>query len=261
MISPRRSHYRSYPQKIYTKALFASFYALLLVVIIPAGFAQTNDDPLVPIVDSEIIRVTGIQYPHFFWLEGEVELTIDTDQAVTLTIGLINGEIAAFDTSLNQVSLVEGQNSVTVPLKLGFSILPGEYDFYIGISDQPNFSVNVYLSQEFTVRIGLGLPTLLLSIGILIAGVALIIIKRQKGGSSATSTTVTTTIPTGTAPVSPAQSPMIQNPNAPPTEAVPAAPAGKIKCPQCKKIIAEGSVFCPECGERIPAFYRFNPGA
>ena len=27
--------------------------------------------------------------------------------------------------------------------------------------------------------------------------------------------------------------------------------SGKIKCPNCKEIIDEGSTFCPECGERL----------
>ncbi len=36
-------------------------------------------------------------------------------------------------------------------------------------------------------------------------------------------------------------------------------PAGKIACQFCNKIIDEGLMFCPECGERIPEFFRFNP--
>jgi len=37
------------------------------------------------------------------------------------------------------------------------------------------------------------------------------------------------------------------------------APAGKIFCPECKKIIEEGSIFCPECGTRIPRYLRYHP--
>lgn len=31
---------------------------------------------------------------------------------------------------------------------------------------------------------------------------------------------------------------------------------GFIRCPECKKIIKEGSSFCPECGFHIPRFLR-----
>ena len=34
---------------------------------------------------------------------------------------------------------------------------------------------------------------------------------------------------------------------------------GQIKCPSCRKVIQEGLTFCPECGERIPEFLRYNP--
>jgi DNA-directed RNA polymerase subunit RPC12/RpoP len=33
----------------------------------------------------------------------------------------------------------------------------------------------------------------------------------------------------------------------------------KINCPNCKKEIDEGLIFCPECGHRIPEFLRYNP--
>ena len=31
---------------------------------------------------------------------------------------------------------------------------------------------------------------------------------------------------------------------------------GFIRCPECKKVIKEGSSFCPECGFHIPRFLR-----
>jgi ribosomal protein L32 len=34
---------------------------------------------------------------------------------------------------------------------------------------------------------------------------------------------------------------------------------GQIKCPSCRKLIQEGLTFCPECGNRIPEFLRYNP--
>ena len=36
-------------------------------------------------------------------------------------------------------------------------------------------------------------------------------------------------------------------------------PSGKIKCPACEQIIEEGLIFCPECGNRIPPWAKFNP--
>ena len=36
-------------------------------------------------------------------------------------------------------------------------------------------------------------------------------------------------------------------------------PPGKIKCKSCNEIIDEGLTFCPECGNRIPEFERYNP--
>jgi len=35
-------------------------------------------------------------------------------------------------------------------------------------------------------------------------------------------------------------------------------PSGKIKCPDCEKVIEEGLTFCPECGNRIPPWAKFN---
>ncbi|TFG08237.1 MAG: zinc-ribbon domain-containing protein [Promethearchaeota archaeon] len=35
-------------------------------------------------------------------------------------------------------------------------------------------------------------------------------------------------------------------------------PPGKIRCPECGRIIEEGLVFCPECGNRIPPWAQFN---
>lgn len=35
-------------------------------------------------------------------------------------------------------------------------------------------------------------------------------------------------------------------------------PEGKIQCPECYSILQEGLSFCPECGIRIPEFYRYH---
>ena len=35
-------------------------------------------------------------------------------------------------------------------------------------------------------------------------------------------------------------------------------PRGKIKCPDCEKVIEEGLTFCPDCGNRIPPWAKFN---
>lgn len=35
-------------------------------------------------------------------------------------------------------------------------------------------------------------------------------------------------------------------------------PSGKIKCPDCEKVIEEGLTFCPDCGNRIPPWAKFN---
>ena len=35
-------------------------------------------------------------------------------------------------------------------------------------------------------------------------------------------------------------------------------PSGKIKCPGWEKVIEEGLTFCPDCGNRIPPWAKFN---
>jgi hypothetical protein len=143
-------------------------------------------------------------------------------------------------------SFTQSSTQVLVPLTPNSNALPGTYVIHVTVEymnvSQGN-NLDVVLAGDVTVHVGLGL----IVGAVLIIGIACVVIiyavKRHSSTPSAGETTAVS----------------VESEKATP-KAV-SAPAGKIRCPECKKTIAEGSVFCPECGFRIPEFLRTNPNA
>jgi len=179
----------------------------------------------------------------FVYYSGQVQLNVVADAAGDLNV-VLTSDGTGFPSSWGEsVSFGAGPTTVTVPITPNTNALPGTYTIHV-LLQYVNVSQNNVLSTVFScdliVHVGLGF---IIGLFLLVGIFSVAIIYAVKRGSMPT--------PVGT----PSPAPQITASNAAGTTGT---PSHKIHCPECKKIIAEGSVFCPECGYRIPEFLRYN---
>ncbi|MHA1730926.1 MAG: zinc-ribbon domain-containing protein [Promethearchaeota archaeon] len=241
--------------------IFVALSLALVIAVFPAGAsAQGGSEDLDPLAQSGDVDVIAIDRPSFIWVRGNITMRLTAYREMTVWLKIANSGNGPLDEVAMQTHLTFGENLLEFPISTVLSALPGQYTYYIIISNASNFSTNTYLSQEFTICVGMGVPFLVLFAAILLMVLAIGLVKGKAGFPvGASPAQVGSQVPSATQ--SPVQGP---SPQQAPAGGAPAptgqgAPPGKVKCPHCNKLIQEGSVFCPECGERVPAFYRYNP--
>jgi Na+-transporting methylmalonyl-CoA/oxaloacetate decarboxylase gamma subunit len=192
---------------------------------------------------SENIPVQST-FSKLIWIEGELTISITPNSSGNVRI--IFREITEENSfseirETHNITVINETNTFQFLISPKWLTLPGEYIFNLTVtfSNSENNEIFVY-NESFETILGMGYLTMIIFFSALIIALITVIIKTKKPTKQAT-----------TSIESPAEEEYV--------ETTGPAPAGKIKCPNCYKIIKEGLTFCPECGSRIPEYLRNNP--
>jgi len=172
--------------------------------------------------------------PSLIWVDPQLRLNISVNQTGQIQCFFRETPGSQFFSSGNySLSLIGNNISQIFNLQLIplITTLPGVYQFSLNITGA--FSYN----EDFEIVYGLGTISLVSVFSALIIIPIIILVKKSKVVKDEKMEGKTYT-----------------------DKSEPTMPsiAGKINCPKCRKTINEGLVFCPECGERIPEFLRYN---
>lgn len=177
----------------------------------------------------------------FAFSSGKVTLNITSDGDGVLVVNLTNVE-GAFPPSSTRIPFTNLNATYEVPFSPSWNALPSTYSlkvdaWYVNVSNGD--SLDAVFSGAVQVRLGmgavLGLPILL---AIVVIAIVIVVKLRKPTSTEKAEANKDKSSAEGTASSS--------------------GVANKIRCPECKKLIDEGSVFCAECGARIPEFLRYN---
>ncbi|OLS12311.1 MAG: hypothetical protein RBG13Loki_4068 [Promethearchaeota archaeon CR_4] len=157
-----------------------------------------------------------------------------------VVVNITSAENAIAPVLNRNLAFMTGIQIYGIPISPAWGALPGSFSVQVSawyLNATNDDSMDLVFSESVTVTITLGLT---LGVPIVLGIIAVVVIIFVKVAKSAGSKKPKT----GKAKV--------------PTKIVPSGVAGKILCPECKKTIDEGSVFCAECGARVPEFLRYN---
>ncbi len=205
-----------------------------------------------PIVPQQSIRPTqgGIptsvvvslnQTEIFAFSGGKVTLNITSDGAGVIVVNITNAVGAILPSSTN-VTFTNLNTTYEVQFSPSWNTLPGTFAlqvdaWYVNVSNGD--SLDSVLSGSVNVTIGMGVmlggPILVVFI---IISIVMAVKMRKPAGAE--------------------KSEEKKTKSSAEEKGVASGVANKIRCPECKKLIDEGSVFCAECGARIPEFLRYN---
>lgn len=236
-------------KKIFALFLIVSLFAPVLFSVAIISFDLSKDGKLLhhnnnstnlnlDLCQSENYSISiETDTPKFVWIEvfltievvsnvsGQIKCTfIDKDGGKTFKMVRAHKEL--------------NDNEVPIHLKLtsrpNLSTLPGKYVFVILVSYIPeggdeSDSVQIY-DDVFKVVLGMGY--LFLFLILIVFGTAILVVLAKKE--------------------------VVEPKKKPTSTSSTRIPEGKVKCPDCEKLIDEGLAFCPECGSRIPDFLRFS---
>ncbi len=193
-------------------------------------------------VTPTYITVTLNTTEIFAFSSGKVTLNITSDGDGTLRVNITSAEGAITPVSDAIVPFTASQQLYEVPFNAALATLPGTFvlqvsAWYVNVSNGNN--LDPVLSGVVNVRLGIGL---MLGVPLLLAivTIAIVIAIKLRKPAATEKTGEETTKSSGE------------------SSAAVSGVANKIRCPECKKLIDEGSVFCAECGARIPEFLRYN---
>ncbi len=177
----------------------------------------------------------------FAFSAGIVTLNITSDGDGVLMVNVTNAEGVIIPTSA-QVAFTNLNQTYEVSFSPALGVLPGTFTlqvdaWYVNVTN--GNSLDAVLSGTVNVRLGmgvvLGIPILL---AITVIAIIMAIKLRKPAGTKKVEAEKTKSSAEGIGAAS--------------------GVANKIRCPECKKLIDEGSVFCAECGARVPEFLRYN---
>ncbi|MEJ2296454.1 MAG: zinc ribbon domain-containing protein, partial [Candidatus Lokiarchaeota archaeon] len=169
--------------------------------------------------------------PELFMVEGHIWINITSENAGNVHIALTEQSEDRYFMKINQSLGIVGSNESqeiiirAIPL---ITTSPGKYHFTLNITGL--FQYN----ETFTMFLGMGYSVFTILLGFIAVISILFMLKRRHTKKVKTSQ--------GEIPSQSSQTAIV----------------GKITCPNCKKWIDEGLSFCPDCGERIPEFLRYN---
>ncbi len=191
---------------------------------------------------SENVSVEIKSYSQLIWFSGNIVIETSSNISGYLKIDLSDGLGGGYFQNLQQIIPISNtsENEVSeIPIIPQMYLFPGVYNLSFIINYIPlinSTDETTILSSQLQINVGLGLPMLIVLI--IIFGISFILILTKKE-------TIKEEILTYESEKQ--------------IEIALDAPQGKIKCPECKKVIDEGLIFCPECGKRIPEFLRYRP--
>jgi hypothetical protein len=176
-----------------------------------------------------------ISKPDLILIAGSIKLNISSTTSGSIYCALNEQSGDQYFLKINQTIEIIGDNQsriIIINVNPLITTFPGEYHFTLNITGL--FTYN----ESFEIFLGMGYSVLSIVI-IFIAIVIILFILRRRNSKKSKGKKVTA----------------IDQNNLSGQISVP----GKISCPKCKRLIDEGLSFCPECGERIPEFLRYNP--
>jgi hypothetical protein len=169
-------------------------------------------------------------------------------------IGASAEKIVAVNSSVFVVSNLSSQ--IEIIIQPSWNVFPSSFQFqftlyYINASTP--LPQNIYEIPLGEFNIIMGIPLVILLGGIFTIGIIFISVRPVRLRQMKTDESLETDF--SYAESTEASPPSSSSPQSSPSDGL---EAGKIRCPECKKIIAEGSAFCPECGFHIPRFLRMK---
>ncbi len=215
-------------------------------LLVSGGCAVGN----IPAVGQQSIRETQGGTPTFVYAwpnttetyaftSGKVTLVVVSDGSGVLLVNITNTEGAI-------TPVINATVAFTAPMQIcdawftpEWETVPGNYSLQVAAWYINGTTLQLVWSGTVTVQFGLALRV---GIPLLLAVFAIAIIMVIKLRKPASKEKVEPEKITSTAEGS----------------AVSSGVPNKIHCPECKKLIDEGSVFCAECGARVPEFLRYN---
>lgn len=176
--------------------------------------------------------------PKFIWMEGKMTLRITSNITANIICRLkdSNGGKDFKEVSNNEELEGKGKTQkIILTIKPKFTTITGRFEFNLTVTNLGN---DDQYSEKIEIILGMG--NLLLIAFFSEFGIAIIIVLVKSKGIGKEEASFVASV----TQVTPRSSSL---------------PAGKIKCPECDKLIDEGLTFCPECGKRIPEFLRYQP--
>ncbi len=194
------------------------------------------------------INVELLENHSLNWFRARLLINVSTDIPINMSyvfsgIGDSEGLIPEVNSSVFVISNESSQ--IEVFIQPVWSAFPRTFHyqfslFYINITTQiPQI---IYDIPQGIFTIIMGVPTSLIIGGLFIIGLIIITTRSVKVRKNKVTQTVESS----------ESITFSETPSPPSTNIV----GGLIVCPECKKKIAEGSAFCPECGYHIPRFLR-----
>jgi len=173
--------------------------------------------------------------PELFFFEGRLGINISSTVTGQIHCALTERSGERYFKNINQSIVLIGNNQSQLIIMRAIPLIttfPGEYYFTLNITGLFDYEIN------FDMFLGMGYTLLIIILAFIAIIVIIALINHRSSNKGKKPETI-----------SPTQTHI----------SVQSVVAGKISCPNCKKIIDEGLAFCPECGERIPEFLRYNP--
>lgn len=194
--------------------------------------------------NSNVISIEE-DYDSFIWLQGYFNFSLRTNLKGEIKIIFVESSSGGqFFPYYDEIeSLKQGETTINKKylIKPSWIALPGNYKFSLiiryneeGEWEESNAPQVVLFYEEFEIILGSGYLFLICALSIALTAIIIVLTQKEEDEGDKS------TLP-----------PSIQEQRG--------VPQGKIKCPECKKIIEEGLTFCPECGNRIPEFLKYNP--
>ncbi|MHA1819589.1 MAG: zinc ribbon domain-containing protein [Promethearchaeota archaeon] len=214
------------------------------------------------------VRCVLIENHSISILRPQLVFNITTDAPINIILqyagisvsgeGLSNSEEKIIPTIIQNIILPAGSNILRVNINLRLDAFPGKYFyalyiFFLNTSGTPS-NQPIYIIDPGSFYVFSG-PLILISIiSTIIVGISIITVRTEKVkkekivvAASSAQVYVTGASSSGGESNIPVE---VEGQNL--EEKTP----GKIKCPNCKKEIEEGTAFCPYCGYHLPKFLR-----
>jgi hypothetical protein len=206
--------------------------------------------------EPSILNVSLLKNKSIGWFRTRLVFQVETDVPINMSYyfsGLGENAEKILTTNSSAFEVESGTSQFEIYIQPQWTSFPSSYQYYLSVNYINTTTQIPQIEYEITqgnFQIIMGGSLSIIFGGVLLIGIVIIIarpvrLRQQKGVNPSEidySYSETPVLPpsSSTAPQS------ISSDNE----------SGKIRCPECKKQIAEGSAFCPECGFHIPRFLR-----
>jgi hypothetical protein len=221
------------------------------------GYEFDNPNISSTLQEPTVLTIDVLENQSINWFRTRIVLNITVDIPINMSYfisGIEDNADKVLTTNSSIFLITPTSSQIDIILRPLWSVFPSVLHYQLSlyyINATTQIPQLVFEIPSGTFNIIMGLPLSMILGGVLIIGVIIIIVRPVRLRQQKNTTSLVSSFETsGPAEIS---SPLIISPPSTPLEN---KGAGKIQCPECKKNIAEGSAFCPECGYHIPRFLR-----